>query len=186
MSTSAPPSGGAPPNPTDSPLRQVAGSSWYVCHTRPRCEKRFTEVAHAHGWPCYLPLIRSVRRYSRQTKSFTKPLFPGYVFTAVPEEHRARAFQRDHLVRMIRVGKEEPFLHQLAQVRRLVDSGLELSVLPLLRKGHRVRITAGPLWGVEGIVEDPLNPRGVIVSVDVLRQGVLVRFTPDHLELLPT
>ena len=39
--------------------------------------------------------------------------------------------------------------------------------------------------GIEGIVDDPANPKGVIIAVDVLQQGLLVRMQLEHLQILP-
>ena len=36
--------------------------------------------------------------------------------------------------------------------------------------------------GVEGIVDNPDDPRGIVVSVDVMRQGILVPIDPEYLE----
>ncbi len=160
-------------------------SSWFVCHTKPRCEKKFAALMTAEKLEHYLPLYNSVRRYGGQTKKFTKPLFPGYVFARVTDERKARIYQQDLLARAISVGDEGLFLRQLADVRALVASGFELSVMPLITKGRRVRILGGPLHGLEGFVDDPTNPHGVVLSVDVLRQGVLVRLPADQIQPLP-
>ena len=57
---------------------------WLVCHTKPRCEKKFAALMKAEKFEHYLALVQSVRHYRQQTKRFTKPLFPGYVFACVP------------------------------------------------------------------------------------------------------
>lgn len=158
---------------------------WHVCHTRPRCEKKFAALMAAEGFEHYLPLVPSVRRYGRQTKKFSKPLFPGYVFARLATERRSRIYQQELLARAIAVPAEASFLRQMAEVRALLASGFELSVLPQLVKGRRVRVLAGPLYGLEGLVENPAHPAGVVISVDVLQQGVLVRIPPDQLEVLP-
>jgi len=160
-------------------------ASWLVCHTRPRCEKKFAALLAAERFEHYLPLQPSVRRYGQRTKTFTKPLFPGYVFARIVTGLKARIFQQDLVARALPVGDEALFLRQLADVRAIVASGLELTVMPLLTKGRRVRILGGALHGLEGWVDDPANPRGVVLSVDVLRQGVLVRIPAEHLKLLP-
>jgi transcription antitermination factor NusG len=139
----------------------------------------------AEGFEHYLPLIPSVRRYARETKHFTKPLFPGYVFASVPRELKPRIYQQDLLARAIHVEDHETFLRQLAEVKAIIASGFEVAVRPLLARGRRVKILAGPLHGLEGMVDDPENPRGVIVAVDVLRQGVLVRVPMGNLQPLP-
>jgi transcriptional antiterminator RfaH len=166
-------------------LPSPAAEPWIVCHTKPRCEKKFAALMVAEHFEHYLPLVLSVRRYQHQTKRFTKPLFPGYVFARVPIETRSRIFQQDLLARVITVAHEELFLRQLADVKAIVASGLELSIHPLLTRGRRVRVTGGPLHGVEGFVDDPANPKGIVVSMDVLQQGLLVRVPIENLQPLP-
>lgn len=161
------------------------GAAWLVCHTRPRCEKKFAALMAAEKFPHYLPLVTSVRKYREQTKRFTKPLFPGYVFACVPDERKARIFQQDLLARAIPVPDEARFLRQLEDVQAIVASGYELTVLPLLTRGRRVKIVGGPLHGLEGFVDDPSNPRGVVLSVDVLQQGLLVKLPAENLQVLP-
>ena len=43
----------------------------------------------------------------------------------------------------------------------------------------------GALDGLEGFVDDPANPQGIVISVDVLRQGLLVRMPVENLVALP-
>lgn len=160
-------------------------AQWFVCHTKPRCEKKFSALLKAEGVEYYLPLIGSVKRYGKQIKKFSKPLFAGYVFAKIVLENKARVYQQDLLVRLLPVMSEAQFLRQIEDVRTIVASGLEMSLRPLLQKGTRVRVTSGPLWGLEGVVDDPANPQGIIVSVDVLQQGLHVRMTLDDLEPLP-
>ncbi len=157
---------------------------WLVVHTKPRCEKKFSNLLLLEGIAHELPLVPSVRRYRTQTKRFTKPLFPGYVFLSVDPELKHRLFQQDLVVRLIAVEHQERFLRQLEAIRLLVRSGFELLLTPPLRKGAKVRIAGGPLHGVEGVVDDPANPQGVVVAVDVLQQGVLVKLPRENLELV--
>lgn len=179
---------GAPP--TEEPAPAVAAPEaflpsdgmpmWYVCHTRPRCEKKFEEQARTEGWQHYLPLRTRVRRYGNRVPRTSKlPLFPGYVFVRIPWEHKMRAFAREHVARLIPVEQEPLFLTQLEQVRAIVLSGLDIQAEPKLTKGTKVRMRSGPLWGMYAVVEDPKRPNGVVVSMDVLSQGVRV-FVPEH------
>jgi len=133
----------------------------------------------------YLPLVESVRRYAKETKHFTKPLFPGYVFAHVPVELKARIYQQDLLARAIQVDDEARFLLQLGDVRTIMASGLVLSLHPMVKKGARARVVGGPLRGLEGIIDDPANPNGIVLCVDVLQQGLLVKVPLEDLEALP-
>ena len=158
---------------------------WFVCHTKPRCEKKFSELLAREKFVHDLPLIKSVRRYGSQQKTFTKPLFPGYVFARLEPERKNRVYQQDLLVRAILIGNETVFLRQLEDVKTICASGLEAVLHPLVKKGTHVRVRGGPLNGLEGYVDDPANPQGIVVSVDVLQQGLLVRLPLESLQLLP-
>lgn len=175
----------APPDAAPPTFATAVGETWCVCHTRPRCEKKFSELLHAEHLVHYLPLVTSVRRYGARTKSFTKPLFAGYVFVRVPDDRRQRLYQQELLARVLPVENEQRFLAQLEDVRRIVASGLEATLHPLLRKGAPVRVTGGPLRGLEGVIDDPANPRGIVLAIDVLQQGLLVRIPLEDLKPLP-
>ena len=166
-------------------LPDFAEPRWFVCHTKPRCEKKFDDLAAREQFEHYLPLIQSVRRYGNQKKTFTKPLFPGYVFARIEPARKTRVYQQDLLVRAMPVENETLFLAQMEQVRNICASGFEAMVHPLIRKGTQVRVIGGPLNGLEGLVDDPANPQGIVVSVDVLQQGLLVRLPLSSLQLLP-
>jgi transcription antitermination factor NusG len=160
-------------------------SAWYACHTRPRCEKKFAALMAAESFEHYLPLVSSIRRYASGTKRFTRPLFPGYVFARVPAALKARIYQQELIARAIPVDDEARFLGQLEDVRKIVASGLELSVIPLLTRGRRVRVVGGPLHGLEGLVDDATGSGGISISVDVLRQGLLLKVPAENLQVLP-
>lgn len=173
------------PAPMELAQTDHAQPRWLVCHTRPRCEKKFAALLTAEDIPHYLPLLTSVRRYDGRTRTFTKPLFAGYVFAQVAPARQTRLHQQDLLARTLEISDEAGFLRQIAEVRAVVASGYELGVRPLLNRGRRVRIIAGPLRGLEGEVDDPTHPQGVVLSVDVLQQGLHVKLPAENLQILP-
>lgn len=166
-------------------LPDFAGPRWFVCHTKPRCEKKFAALLAREKFAHYLPLLQSVRRYGTQKKTFTKSLFPGYAFARLDPERKTRVYQQDLLVRATLVENEAVFLRQLEDVKTICASGFEAALHPLVRRGTHVRVNGGPLHGLEGYVDDPANPQGIIVSVDVLQRGLLVRLPLENLHLLP-
>lgn len=158
---------------------------WFACHTKPRAEKKFTALMAREKLDHYLALLESVRRYGTQRKVFTKPLFPGYVFVRILPEKKERIYQQDLLVRALPVENEALFLRQLEDVKAICASGYEAALHPLIHRGTKVKVAGGPLQGIEGYVDDPANPRGIVVSVDVLQQGLLVRLPLENLQPLP-
>ena len=166
-------------------LPDFAEPRWFVCHAKPRCEKKLADLLAREKFDHYLPLIQSVRHYGTQKKTFTKPLFPGYVFARIEPARKTRIYQQDLLVRAMLVENEPVFLQQLDGVRTICASGLEAILHPLMKRGTHIRVQGGPLHGLEGYVDDPVNPREIVVSVDVLQQGLLVRLPLESLQILP-
>lgn len=166
-------------------LPDFTAPHWFVCHTKPRCEKKFADLLGREKFIHHLPLIQSLRHYGARKKAFAKPLFPGYVFARLEPDRKTRVYQQDLLVRAILIENEATFLRQLEDVKLICASGLEAALHPLVKKGTHVRVQGGPLNGLEGYVDDPANPQGIIVSVDVLQQGLLVRLPLESLQLLP-
>ena len=44
-------------------MSEPADPLWLVCHTKPRCEKKFAALLQAEKFEHYLALVQSVRRY---------------------------------------------------------------------------------------------------------------------------
>ena len=53
---------------------------WFVAHTRPRCEKKLDAWCQREGLVTTLPCYTTKHKYRGKVVSFTKPLFPGYLF----------------------------------------------------------------------------------------------------------
>lgn len=73
-----------------NPLRMpVNGEQWIVVRTRPRCEKKLEEVCGLKHMSVYLPLSAKTHSYGGRERTFSSPLFPGYVFSLVnPDQFR--------------------------------------------------------------------------------------------------
>ena len=157
---------------------------WFVCRVTTRQEKRILAAFEEKGITAYCPMERKWSLHARPKVAITRALFPGYVFAKIPVEQKSRIYQQDLLARAITVTDEAKFLRQLGEVKAIVASGFEFSVMPLFTKGRHVKIIGGPLYGLEGFVDDPRNPQGVVISVDVLQQGLLVKVPVEHLRVL--
>lgn len=157
---------------------------WFVCHTKPRCEKKFDALLKTEGFDHYLPLFTLKRKYGGRMRESKKPVMPGYVFANLPGDISPRLYQQALLVRSIYVKDQERLLREMEDIRRLVASGLPASLVPTFEKGTRVRIKHGPLMGIIALVEKPDSHKGVMIAIDVLRQGLLVPIKPEDLEIL--
>lgn len=184
----------------ESPSPQVAGMAvamqpecqlaapspgrWYVAHTRARQEKKLAEELSRLKIPHYLPLRQSVTR-SRTTRRVSRsmlPLFRGYLFFKGGEEQRYRALQTHRIAHVLNVPDQRQLVNELLHIQRLLANTPELLVARNLKTGNWVRIIAGPLQGLEGVIEYLAKGAKLNLNVTILGQSVSVEVANDLVE----
>lgn len=176
---------------TDSPIQkpipaeepQAAPAAWFVAHTRPRCEKKLQEFCERAGFEVSLPVVRSVKTYQSKKVAFTKPLFPGYVFIKLRPFERQSVYQSDHVANLLGVVDQAEFEAQLRAILEALETDLEICALPHIAQGKKVRITSGPLRGMEGVVHERQGVFMVVLRLDFISQSAGVRVNAAELEL---
>ena len=63
---------------------------------------------------------------------------------------------------------------QIRDVQRVEESGLPATPWPFAQLGERVELTAGPLSGLRGVIEQFKGVDRLIVSVELLQRSVAV------------
>jgi transcription antitermination factor NusG len=165
-----------PPNLLDLPGEDFP---WSVAHVRSRQEKALARYLLPLEVPFYLPQRESrVRRSGRNFVSYL-PLFPGYVFFRGLDRHRRAALRSNLIVRVLNVRDQELLDRELAQIRRLQETGADLVPYIDFLPGDPVRITDGPFKGYTGVIARSQGRLRLLVSVSILRQSVSVEFERD-------
>jgi transcriptional antiterminator RfaH len=156
---------------------------WFVAHTRPRAEKKLAEYCARNGISVTLPCYRSIRKYERKTVVFEKPLFPNYLFLRLKPAEKQKVFHNDYVANLLDVTDQDLFEKQLGDILRSLDSDMEVLLAPQITAGSRVKITSGPLRGLEGLVETRSGVTYVNLRLDFIGQAVAVRVEASDLEL---
>jgi transcriptional antiterminator RfaH len=156
---------------------------WFVAHTRPRCEKKLAEYCERQGFSVTLPLYRSVKKYNRKTVTFEKPLFPNYVFLRLLPSQRQTVYQSDLVANLLDVPDQKTFEEQLEDILLSLETNSEIVLAPKITVGARVKITNGPLRGIEGYVENRSGATYVHLRLDFIGQAVAVKVEATDLEL---
>jgi transcription antitermination factor NusG len=160
------------------------GQRWEVIHTKPRCEKKLAEYAQRNGITYYLPQMDSKRVYQRRVVSFTKPMFPSYLFCVLDSRSRQTLLISGYTVSFIRVHQQEQLLQELRNIKLSRLPEIELQNTIWLSEGLQVEIMQGPLKGVTGVVESHDKLDEVRLQVQILRQAVLVKIDPRNVKIL--
>ncbi|NLH93921.1 MAG: hypothetical protein GX466_06860 [Candidatus Cloacimonetes bacterium] len=160
------------------------GQRWEVIHTKPRCEKKLAEYARRNGITYYLPQMDSKRVYQRRVVSFTKPMFPSYLFCVLGPRSRQTLLISGYTVSFIRVHQQEQLLQELRNIKLSRLPEIELQNTIWLSEGLQVEIMQGPLKGVTGVVESHDKLDEVRLQVQILRRAVLVKIDPRNVKIL--
>lgn len=157
---------------------------WWVAHTKPRNEKLLAAELGQRDVFYYLPLLqrRTRSRRTGRTSRSEVPLFPGYLFLNASEEERLRALRTNRIVHILAVPSQGQLVQELRDIHRAVRSGKPISRHPGLRTGDWVRVVAGPLEGVEGVVLRRLSRLRLGLNVQMLGQSVSLEVEEDLLE----
>lgn len=160
---------------------------WYAVHVRSRHEFQVHDRFSQKGIETFLPTFEKLRKWKDRKKMIAFPLFPGYVFVHTTRESNnlLSVLKVKGVVRMLCTipGRPDPIPdEQINSLKTLVDNKEELDPYPYLTEGQRVRIINGPLIGVEGILDEKLDKHVLVLSVDVLRQGVALTINASDVE----
>lgn len=161
---------------------------WYALTVKPNHERSAAEALQWKGWETFLPTYRCRRRWSDRIKQLELPLFAGYVFCRFAALEKARILATPSVVSVVGFAGRPAAVpdEEIEAVRRMTGSGLQVGPWPFLRVGQRVRIAAGPLCGLEGILLQLKDAWRVVVSVELLQRSVAAEVERDMVEGIPS
>ena len=160
----------------------VSGIRWHVLRTRSRQEKVVARLLRSSSIRHFLPLVRRVRYYGHRSRVVEQPLFTCYLFLHGTVEDTYVATATKRIVEVIAVADQQRITHELQQIQRAVEQGAELAMSAYLHVGRRVRVTAGPFRGIEGLVEDRRKASRLVLQVQVLGRATSVEIDAGLLE----
>jgi transcription antitermination factor NusG len=162
--------------------------AWYAIWTRSHCERLVLDQLSAKGFTAFLPEIGVWSKRQGRMHVVNAPMFPGYLFVrqrmdkhAYIEMQKVRGLVRileDGWTRLTPIPDSE-----VEAVARVQQAGVPMFRHGALHHGDLVRVTDGPLTGVEGIfVEDHPGTGRLVVSVGLLGRGVAVEIDGTSVE----
>jgi transcription antitermination factor NusG len=167
------------------PLTSESMLPWYAIRTRSNQERVAVDVLKGKGYEPYVPLYQVRRRRPDRSVTVDLPLFPGYVFCRFNHGHRLPILTTPGVVSVVGFGSDPAPIpdEEIQAVRAALMFGLAAAPHPFLREGQRVRVTHGPMKGVEGIVVKMKADWRLVVSIQLLQRSVSVEFDSDHISV---
>jgi len=153
-----------------------SGGAWHAVYTRHQHEKAAAEVLAKKGFEIFLPLYRAVHRWKDRNKRLSLPLFPCYLFLQGGLERSLDIMTTPGVHGLVRTAGQTAVIPQaqIDAVRQLIESPLGVEPHPFLSCGDWVRVKAGPLAGIEGILVRKKNQFRLVLSVEMLGRAASV------------
>jgi transcription termination/antitermination protein NusG len=163
---------------------------WYALWTHSHCEQLVHDQLVQRGFRAFLPTVDVWSRRRGVRRLIRAPMFSGYLFIrhAMDKHAHVEMKKTRGLVRVLGARWDQLAVisdDEMESVERVAAANHPVLPFPYLREGQRVRITSGPLTGVEGFFVEANAHRGtVVVSVHLLQRSVSVAV--DATNIAPT
>jgi transcription antitermination factor NusG len=159
-------------------------AQWYALYLRSRYEKRVHWDLREKQVEVFLPLIEEVHTWSDRKKKVEEPLFRGYVFVKTDLHDRTKILETSGVVRFVGINGKPSAIpeSQIDWLRCVIGEPSTIRRETFMELGERVRVIAGPLSGVEGIVMRAKGISRVVISVATIAQSVSIQVPPEYLE----
>ncbi len=161
---------------------------WFAVYTTCRHEKRVARHLEQRQIEHFLPLYRTQHRWKDGSRvTMDLPLFPGYVFVRIDFRNRVGVLAVPGVVSMIGTAmRPAPLADVEVERLRMGLDPMRTEPHPLVTVGQRVRIKAGTLAGVEGIVSRKKSGIRVVLTLSLLMQSIAIEVDGNDVEFLET
>jgi transcription antitermination factor NusG len=156
--------------------RVVADLAWFAVWTRSRHEASVLSQLESKQIEAFLPTITRWSRWKDRKKRVDWPLFPGYCFTRIDPIDALPVLKCSGVVSLVCFEGQPAAIpdREIESLRTLVASELRYDPCPLIHEGMLVEVQWGPLRGVIGRLVRKGSRARLVLSVDLIGQGVSV------------
>jgi transcription antitermination factor NusG len=157
-------------------IQREVDCGWYAIYTRHRHEKSVARTLTAKGFTIFLPLYSAARRWKDRTKVITLPLFSCYVFIQGGLERRLDIVTTEGIHGFVCCAGLPATIppQEIDNIRQVVERSIKIDPHPFIKRGDRVRVKAGPLDGIEGILVRKKNFSRLVLTVELLGKSAAV------------
>jgi transcription termination/antitermination protein NusG len=150
-------------------------AGWFVVQVACLHEKKVAAMLEYKGYDHFVPIRTTVRK-PRTVVRREKLIFPGYVFCRSSSEIKGLIVTTPGVIRILSLSGAPCIVppQEMRNIWLIASSGLPAETHDDLELGSPVRITEGPLTGLEGTLIQRKNRQRIAVLVKLLRRSVSV------------
>ncbi|MBC7829692.1 MAG: UpxY family transcription antiterminator [Chitinophagaceae bacterium] len=160
--------------------------NWYVVYTRPKWEKKVSQILSGKSLVNYCPLNKVQKQWSDRKKIVMEPLFTSYVFVHASVSDHAIIRQSDGIINFVywlgnpAIVREE----EIETIRKFLNEYKLVTLEKLfVNINDNIRITSGPLMDIQGKVIE-IKTRTVKVYLPTLGYQMIAEVEKSSIEIL--
>lgn len=146
--------------------------SWYAIYTKPNAEKKIVSFLNEQGIECYLPLKKSLRKWSDRKKWIEEPFFTCYTFVKVSYVEFFKVLEIPGTVRYVSFGKQPQTIpdNQIENIKILVEQQERETFLSYenIEQGKNVEVLCGPFKGMQGEIVKIQGNYRIVIRIETL------------------
>lgn len=171
-------------NKNQSVVGHEASLNWYALHIRSRHEKRVAERLGSQSLETFLPLHRSRHTWKNGVHvDVDLPLFPCYLFARASIQDRIHLLQHPGVLGFAASSAKPTVIpDEEISILRTATENLKAEPHPYLNNGDSVRIVAGPLAGMTGILTRRKQEYRVVLSIEAIMRSIVVEVSEFDIE----
>jgi transcription antitermination factor NusG len=157
---------------------------WYAVHTFAHHEKKVHERLLGKKVDAFLPLYSVKRKRKSGPVQLEMPLFPGYLFVFLPLIERLKVLQVAGVARLVGTnGRPTALLDgEVEALRNARTLGIQTQPHRHLEIGRKVRVTAGPFEGLQGVLTRYKGKYRVVLSLELISSSFVLDIDSDDIE----
>ena len=159
-------------------------ANWFAVYTSSRHEKRVAKVLLERDIESFLPLYEKEHLWAKRSSvRLQLPLFPNYVFVRMALRQRIAVLSVAGVLGVVGRGHiPSPLPDAEIESLRAGIARHKPEPHPYLISGERVRIAAGPMAGMEGILLRRKNDLRLVLTLNLIQRSVAVEIGAQDVE----
>jgi transcription antitermination factor NusG len=161
-------------------------SKWLAIYTKPRWEKKVSQLLTDKGIESYCPLNKVKRKWSDRIKTVEEPLFKSYVFVKVADDDRTKVRLANGVVNFVYWNGKPAIIREkeIQTIKRFLDEHENVQVRPMeFAVNQKVLIKRGTFMDKRAVVVD-VRRKEVKVAIESLGQELVAYIDKIKLSIL--
>jgi transcriptional antiterminator RfaH len=158
---------------------------WMAAQVKPKWEFSVSLALGDKGYETFVPVYKSIRRWSDRQKTSDLPLIAGYVFVrTLLAPAQPKVVSTPGVVRMVGFGGEIIAIadYEIETLKSVARSSLRAEPWSYIKQNSQVRIAVGALAGIRGTVLQVKENTMLVVSIEMLQRSVAVHIDRSWVE----